>query len=150
MFLRRAIDLARESRDRGQRPFGALLVLDGEIVAEARSTRPRELDATAHSEMQVLRTASSQHARAVLGRATLYASAEPCAMCAAAVYWTGVGRVVFALSESRLRAMTGANPLNPTLDLPCRELFARGQRRIEVIGPCLEDEAAEPHKGYWN
>ena len=46
--------------------------------------------------------------------------------------------------------MTGANPKNPTLDLPCRELFARGQRAIEVLGPCLEDEAIAPHQGYWN
>jgi tRNA(Arg) A34 adenosine deaminase TadA len=150
LYLRRAISMAQESRASGQRPFGALVVLDGEVLAEARSERPRDRDATAHSEMRVLRKASALHSQQALRQATLYASAEPCAMCAAAAYWTGVGRVVFGLSEAQLRAMTGNHPLNPTLDLPCRELFARGQRPIEVIGPCLEDEAAAPHQGYWN
>lgn len=70
-------------------------------------------------------------------------------MCAGAAYWAGVGRVVFGLSERHLREFTGSHPANLTLDLPCRDLFARGQRRIEVIGPYLEDEAVVPHHGYW-
>jgi tRNA(Arg) A34 adenosine deaminase TadA len=84
-----------------------------------------------------------------LGRATLYSSAEPCAMCAGGIYWSGIGRVVYALSEHRLLEITGAHPANPTLSLPCREVFARGQRHIEVLGPLLEDEAAEVHRGFW-
>lgn len=148
--LRRAIALARDARASGHRPFGALVVLDGEVIAQAASRRPQERDATAHSELRVLSAASQAHTAETLANATLYASTEPCAMCAAAAYWSGVGRLVFGLSESRLRAMTGANPKNPTLDLPCRELFARGQRAIEVLGPCLEDEAIAPHQGYWN
>ena len=70
-------------------------------------------------------------------------------MCAGAVYWSGISRVVYALSEERLLAMTGNHPENPTLSLPCREVFARGQRGIEVIGPLLEDEAAAAHLGFW-
>src|SRR4029450_8895858 len=84
-----------------------------------------------------------------LAQATLYSSAEPCAMCAGAVYWAGLGRVIYALSEARLLTLTGDPPANPTLALPCREVFARGQRAIVVVGPLLEDEAAAPHLGFW-
>lgn len=74
---------------------------------------------------------------------------SPRLMCAGAVYWAGLGRVVYALSEARLLTLTGDHPANPTLALPCREVFARGQRAIVVVGPLLEDEAAAPHLGFW-
>jgi hypothetical protein len=86
----------------------------------------------------------------VLRKATLYSSAEPCAMCAGAVYWAGIGRLVYGLSEHRLRTVTGNHPENPTLDLPCREVFKSGQRATEVIGPMLENEAEALHEGVWN
>lgn len=148
-YLRRAIAMASESRAGGNRPFAAMVVLGGEVLAESQSIRPRADDATGHSELRVLSAVSSLHRPPALGRATLYASAEPCAMCAGAAYWSGVGRVVYGLSERRLREFTRDHPANPTLDLPCRELFACGQRRIEVIGPYLENEAVVPHQGYW-
>jgi tRNA(Arg) A34 adenosine deaminase TadA len=84
-----------------------------------------------------------------LAGCTLYSSAEPCAMCAGAIYWTGIGRVVYGLSERRLKIITGNHAENPTLDLPCRTVFAAGQRSVEVIGPLLEDEAAALHDGVW-
>jgi tRNA(Arg) A34 adenosine deaminase TadA len=86
----------------------------------------------------------------VLKGATLYSSAEPCAMCAGAIYWAGIGRLVYGLSEHRLRGVTGNHPENPTLDLPCREVFRSGQRAIEVVGPLLEDEAEALHAGVWD
>ena len=70
-------------------------------------------------------------------------------MCAGAVYWCGIGRVVYALSEEKLLELTGAHPENPTFSLPCREVLARGQRHIEILGPALEEEAALPHLGFW-
>ena len=85
----------------------------------------------------------------MLAGATLYSSAEPCAMCAGAIYWCGIGRVVYALSEHALLGLTGDHPENPTFSLPCREVFARGQRPIEVVGPALEAEAAAAHAGFW-
>jgi hypothetical protein len=86
---------------------------------------------------------------AELARCTLYTSTEPCAMCAGAIYWTGIGRVVFALAETGLSRYTGSHTQNPTLDLPCREVFARGQKPIVVAGPLLEDEAGKVHEGFW-
>ncbi len=150
-YLRRAIALASEAKARGKHPFGALVVAgDGEILAEAINAFGwPDGDATGHAELVAVREASRRIPPERLAQATLYSSAEPCAMCAGAVYWSGISRVVYALSEERLLKLTGNHPENPTLALPCPEVFARGQRRIEVIGPALEDEAAAAHLGFW-
>ncbi len=149
VYLRRAIAMAQTARDKGPHPFGALVVLDGEILGEAHSLKVKDRDGTNHSEMQALKAASAKHPPSVLARATLYASTEPCAMCAGGTYWVGVGRVVFGYSEASLRSQIEQHPWNPVLAMPCREIFARGQRRVEVVGPFLEDEAAKPHQGFW-
>jgi tRNA(Arg) A34 adenosine deaminase TadA len=80
---------------------------------------------------------------------TLYTSAEPCAMCAGAIYWAGIGRVVFGQTEKGLKEQTGAHEENPTWDLPCHIVFAAGQRETEIVGPLLEDEAAQLQADYW-
>ena len=147
-FLTRALTLAQQSRDEGHHPFAALVVdANGEVIAEAMNASSS--DRTAHAEMNALRMASSRHSPAELANATLYTSAEPCAMCAGGAYWAGVGRVVYAMSEATLLQLTGSDPENPTLSLPCRDVFARGQRPTEVIGPMREAEAALAHAGFW-
>jgi tRNA(Arg) A34 adenosine deaminase TadA len=147
-WVRRVIAAASASRAAGSHPFAAAVVdADGTVVAEGHNAHA--VDRTSHAEMVVLRRASAERPAERLRTATLYSSAEPCAMCAGAAYWTGVGRVVYALSESRLLALTGAHPDNPTLVLPCRAVFATGQRPVEVVGPMLEDEATVPHLGFW-
>lgn len=150
VLMRRAVALARRARDHGNHPFGALLVsADGEVQLEAENTVVTESDCTGHAELNLLRQACATIARDALAAATLYTSTEPCAMCAGAIYWAGVSRVVFGLGEAELRALTGADSINPTLALPCRAVFACGQRPIEVIGPLLEDEARVVHEGFW-
>jgi tRNA(Arg) A34 adenosine deaminase TadA len=148
IWLRRAIKLSADSRAAGNHPFAALVVdADGIVLAEAGNAH--HADRTSHAEMLALRAASAHVAIERMRGATLYSSAEPCAMCAGAAYWTGIGRVVYALSEARLLQLTGAHPDNPTLALPCRQVFAAGQRAVAVIGPLLEDEAAAVHAGFW-
>ena len=149
--LRTAIALASDAKARGKHPFGALVVAaDGEILAQAGNASGwPDGDATRHAELVAVAEASHRFPPRRLSLATLYSSAEPCAMCAGAVYWSAISRVVYALSEARLLELTGSHPENPTLSLPCREVFARGQRRIEVIGPALEEEAAAAHVGFW-
>ncbi|MFB9291702.1 nucleoside deaminase [Pseudoduganella plicata] len=147
-FVTAVIALAQRSRDSGHHPFAALVVAaDGTVVAEAMNASSQ--DRTAHAEMNALRLASAQYGPEQLSGATLYSSAEPCAMCAGATYWSGVGRVVYALSEAGLLALTGSDPENPTLALPCRQVFASGQRPTQVIGPWREAEAAAVHQGFW-
>jgi len=149
-FLRKSFDVARRARTHGNHPFGAILVgPDGDVLIERENGYMPDRDMTAHAERLLATAASRTLAPQVLARCTLYSSAEPCAMCAGAIYWAGIGRVVFGLSERRLKAITGDHAENPTLDLPCRTVFAAGQRVVEVIGPLLEDEAAALHDGVW-
>jgi tRNA(Arg) A34 adenosine deaminase TadA len=147
-YLRQSFAVARRALLHGNHPFGALLVSDdARILLEFENGFLPDRDMTAHAE-RLLATAASKHYDPVfLGHCTMYASAEPCAMCAGATYWAGIGRVVYALSERRLKAIIGDNRENPTLDLPCRTVFAAGQRRVEVVGPLLEEEAAMLHVG---
>jgi tRNA(Arg) A34 adenosine deaminase TadA len=149
-YLERAIELSRQSRTNGNHPFGALLILDDQIVLESENSVGTTGDATGHAETNLVRLASTTFSRSDLARASLYSSCEPCAMCSGAIYWAGIGRLVYALSEDGLYAITGSNPENPTMRLPCREVLARGQREIEVLGPALEDVAASAHQGFWN
>ncbi len=149
--LRQTFSLAQDSRDAGNHPFAALLfAADGQRLAAAQNRSvPGRGDATGHAELEAVRAASASHPPAILRSATLYSNAEPCAMCAGAIYWAGIGRVVYGLSEAKLLELTGSHPENPTLSLPCREVFARGQRNISVLGPLLEDEAALSHRDFW-
>jgi len=79
---------------------------------------------TGHAERLLATAASKQFALKFLADFTLYSSAEPCCMCAGAAYWAGIGCVVYGLSERRLKTITGSHAENPTLDLPCRTVFA--------------------------
>ncbi|MCI8477716.1 MAG: nucleoside deaminase [Oscillospiraceae bacterium] len=151
-FLKRTIEISRASRAAGNTPFGALLTDSaGNILMEQQNIEVTEHICTGHAETALAARASHTYTKAFLRDCTLYTTAEPCAMCAGAIYWAGIGRVVYAMSERRLLALTGNHDQNPTFDLPCREVFACGQRPVEVIGPfpALEQEAAEVHQGYW-
>ena len=121
----------------------------GETTTAAPATTAGSVTTTG---AQVAEKASQQYSKEFLKDCTLYTTAEPCAMCAGAIYWAGIGRVVYGMSEKDLLAHTGADPQNPTFDLPCREVFARGQKEIEVVGPFPElvEEIAGVHEGYWN
>jgi tRNA(Arg) A34 adenosine deaminase TadA len=150
-LLRRTITLSEAAKARGRHPFAALVADEhGNIVCEAgNNSMPPEGDPTQHAELVAAAQAARKLSPEQLARCTLYTSAEPCCMCSGAVYWTGIGRVVYALSEHTLLGLTGDHPENPTFSLPCREVFARGQRKVDVVGPFIEEEAAEPHRGFW-
>lgn len=149
-WLRRSFELALASRNAGKHPFAALVVApDGRVVAECGNDSRPPGNPTRHAERVAAARAATLLSPAELRGCTLYSNAEPCAMCAGAIYWCGIGRVVYGLAESSLLALTGNDPENPTLSLPCRSVFASGQRHIEVIGPLLEEEAAIAQKGFW-
>ena len=146
--LRRADQVARRAMAMGRHPFGALLVApDGETVLAEQGN----IDTVQHAEATLARTAALNYPGEYLARCTLVTTFEPCAMCAGTVYWANIGRVVYGAEESALLALTGDHPENPTLSLPCREVFARGQKPIEVIGPVPEvaDEMIATHRGFW-
>ena len=146
--LRAAIALAWRAREHGNHPFGAVLVDDqNQIVLQAENTVITGRDCTGHAETNLMRQASQHFPPEHLARCTLYTSTEPCAMCAGAIHWGKVGRVVYALSETDLYAIIGPSPEH--LLLPCREVFAQSRQPIEVLGPALEAEAKAVHAGFW-
>jgi tRNA(Arg) A34 adenosine deaminase TadA len=148
-FTRAAIELAQRARDKGNHPYGALLVDEhGQIVIEAENTVLTENDCTGHAEINLMRKASSKYDHTFLAKCTIYTSTEPCPMCAGAIFWGNVRRVVYGLSEENLYEMVGRDS-EDILILPCRELFGKGRKHIEVIGPILEEEARKVHVGFW-
>nr|WP_092498132.1 nucleoside deaminase [Faunimonas pinastri] len=150
-LLREAFRVAREAREAGTHPFGAVLVgPDGTVLMEQQNAFQPDHDMTGHAERVLMTRASKTYDAAFLKECSMYTSAEPCAMCAGAAYWVGIRRVVYGLSEKQLKAITGDHPENPTLDLPCRAVFEAGQRAVEVIGPLLVEEAAALHEGMWD
>ena len=148
-YLRRCIEISQNARNNGNTPFGAILVDEyGKILLEQENIEITGKICTGHAETTLAERASHLYSKEFLWRCTLYTTAEPCAMCTGAIYWANIGRVVFAMTERRLLELTGNNEQNPTFDLPCRKIFAAGQKKIEVIGPVsvLEEEAAAIHK----
>ena len=146
--LRRAGAGAEGAMAMGRHPFGALLLApDGETVLAEQGN----IDTVNHAESTLARTAAANYPGAYLAQCTLVTTFEPCAMCAGTIYWAGIGRVLYGAQESQLLALTGSHPENPTLALPCREVFARGQRAVEVIGPVAAvcDDMLAPHQGFW-
>lgn len=148
--LRLAFAVAERAQERGNHPFGAILVgPDGEVLLEAENGYLPDGDMTAHAERLLATAASKAFEPEELFECTLYSSAEPCAMCAGAIYWSGIARVVYALGEDGLRDIVAEQEGVPTMALPCREVFARGGRTVTVAGPADLPEATTLHDGFW-
>lgn len=151
-LLLRTAELAESAVQHGNTPFGALLAgPDGAVLLEQENIEISEHDCTGHAETALVRHASKLYSREFLSNCTLYTSVEPCAMCAGAIYWSGIGRVVFGMSENRLLELTGDDPRNPTMHLPCHVVLASGQRAIVLEGPFpeLREKLEAIHLKYW-
>lgn len=149
-FLRMTFTVAKRARDKGNHPFGALLVDEtGRVLLDAENDVVTSNDCTGHAETNLIRAASKIYDQEFLATCTLYASTEPCPMCAGAIYWGNIRRVVFGLSEEGLYGLADQGNEN-ALMLSCQKLFQHGRKRIEVIGPLLEEEAREVHLGFWS
>ena len=149
-LLRLAIAESLKSRQAGNHPFASILVgPDGTVLMTQHNAYLPDHDMTGHAERVLMTRASTTLPMELLKECTIYTSAEPCAMCTGAIYWAGLKRLVYGMSEAKIKEITGKHSENPTLDLPCRVVFAAGQRHVEVIGPMLEDEAAAVHEGAW-
>jgi len=147
-MLERAQALAQRALDEGHHPFGALLVApDHETVLMTQGN----VDGVNHAEAVLARDAARRYTPAELWGCTLVTTVEPCAMCAGTQYWANIGRVVYGMQERTLLELTGNHAENPTLDLPCREVFARGQKDVHVIGPvpAMTETIAALHRAFW-
>jgi tRNA(Arg) A34 adenosine deaminase TadA len=147
-LLDRAQALARRAMDAGHHPFGALLVAPDHATVLMEQGN---VDSVNHAEAVLAREAARRFSPSELWPCTLVTTVEPCAMCAGTQYWAHIGRTVFGIAEKALLAETGNHPENPTLDLPCRHVFARGQKDVHVIGPVAErvEAITALHRRYW-
>ncbi len=145
--LRTAHDVAHHAADHGHQPFGAVLVSPDDRVL----MRQGNVDTVRHAETELARRAALTYPADFLWACTLVATFEPCAMCAGTIYWANIGRVVYGVEETKLSAVTGAHPKNPTMSLPCRTVLASGQKAIEVEGPFpeVEEELLAIHHTFW-
>lgn len=138
--MREVFAIARRARAHGNRPFGALLVAgNGAVLAAAENTQLTDGQVLAHAEMNLLHRAVTEFSPDVLSAATLYTSAEPCAMCAGAIFWSGVSRLVYGLSGDRLHELNGLTP--QMLVSNARDVLAKAGRQVEIVGPVFEAEA---------
>lgn len=149
--LTRALELASEARERGDHPFGALLVIDGEIVAEARNRVISDHDLTAHAELMLVRKLEDRDQLEKFARGTVFASCEPCPMCVGAMFWAGVRLVVFALSHSRLNDLAHPPKTEPMgFTVSAAEIGNRAVPTMSFDGPHRQDDAAKAHVGFWH
>ena len=142
-FLTHAIELSRRAlEDEGKTPFGAIVVIGGELVAEGTSSVVGLQDPTAHAEVMALRNAGSKLGRHLMPDAVMYASSEPCPMCLAACYWAQIPRLVFGASSHDV-ATYGFEDLqfyrelaSPTNSRSLREEVADGpihERAVDIL-----------------
>lgn len=113
-FMRRALQEAEVARDAGEIPVGAVVVASGRIIARAHNLTETLHDVTAHAEMQAITMAANQLGGKYLTDCTLYVTVEPCVMCAGALGWSQIRRVVFGAADEKRGFMRFApNALHP-------------------------------------
>ena len=142
-LLRRTFNLARLAKNRGNGAFGAILARGSTVLFEGENTVTEgKGDLTCHAEMNVLREASLVYEKDDFSEFTLYCSTEPCAMCAGAAFYCGVGSIVYGYGAADYARQKGGG-----LSMGCRQVFESGEgRSVEVMGPLLEEEAAAVHQ----
>jgi len=146
--LRLANEVARRAMGLGRHPFGAILIApDAETVLAEQGN----VDTVNHAESTLARNAATNFSPDYLWQCTLVTTVEPCAMCAGTQYWANIGRLVYGMTERRLLQLTGSHTENPTMDMPCRSVFAAGQKPVQVVGPVadMETEIAALHQTFW-
>jgi tRNA(Arg) A34 adenosine deaminase TadA len=139
--MREALVEARRGGASGEVPVGAIVVLDGEIVARAHNAPIALVDPTGHAEVLALRAAAAKRGNYRLTGATLYATVEPCAMCCGAVVNARIARVVYGASDVKAGAVESLHRL---LDDP------RLNHRVEAVGGVLADESAALMRGFFD
>lgn len=132
----------------GHQPFGAVLLApDNETVLMKQGN----INILHHAEIELVRRAADIYPPDYLAKCTLVSNMEPCAMCAGAIYYANIGRVVFGLSRATLNRLIGSSKMNTPLDMPSRNVFQSGHKNIEIIGPVpeMETELVELQSTFW-
>jgi len=143
-YITRTYQLAKSAQEKGNQPFGALLVIDNRVVFTAENSIISDNDITSHAELNLVSMVTQELDTESLSRSILYTSTEPCAMCTGAIFWAGISNIVYGCSAVMLGEIAGG-----TFVVPCRDLLKYGKRQISVVGPILEDQGAAIHRNFW-
>ena len=145
--IRLAINIAKQAKEKGNLPYGCVLTnAIGEVLLVGENTINTDNDCLAHAEINLIREACKIYDYNFLNSCVIYTSDEPCAMCSSAIYWSGIGKLVYGLSKSTFYNSLGRENPNWVFELGSREVFSKGGRKVKVIGPILEDEVLMLHK----
>ena len=144
-LIQRCYELAEAAVAAGNHPFGALLVRDGEVLIEAQNAVETGVDVTRHAELELVRSAWAQLDEPTRQGCVLYTSTEPCMMCAGAIYWAGVRRVVYGVAASEMAGAIGESYRG----IPLRELSGTAGWNMRVTGPVLQEEGLRIHAEFW-
>ena len=127
---------------------------DGKVAPDFKTILLRQgnVDTVRHAETELARRSAREFSPEYLWECCLVTTLEPCAMCSGTIYWANIGSVLYGTPESDLKALTGSDTRNPTMDLPCRDVFAAGQKKVSVWGPlpAMKDALLAPHKRFWS
>jgi len=143
LFMRKAIDLAKQARKEGNEPFGAILVKDDEIVMVGENKINTFCDPTHHAEIGLIRRYCSENNIFDLREYTLYTSCEPCVMCSGAMVWANLGRLVFSVTHDQLAEIAGSNIM-----ISCSEVFGKSPNIPLVVEKILNEEGISVFEGY--
>ena len=144
IFIVKTYQLAQSAQEKGNHPFGALLVVDGEIVLTAENSVVSDNDITRHAELNLVSNASQALDPATLAGSTLYTSTAPCLLCTAVILAAMIGKIVYSVSyEGFARLIPGGYRY-----IPCKEIVERLGSATKVHGPILEEEGLTVFQ-YW-
>jgi tRNA(Arg) A34 adenosine deaminase TadA len=150
-LLRKSLAVAQRSMEKENLPFGCLLAdAEGNVLEEGENTVITSDDSIGHCEINLIHQLAGKYSSTFLNKCTLYASTEPCPMCAAAIFWSGIGRVVYAIGKESFNAIAQTNNPAHILSMSANDLLKHGERKVIVEGPLLEEEAASFYKAIFS
>jgi tRNA(adenine34) deaminase len=127
-FMRKALDEAHAAYEKGEIPIGAVIVVENRIIARTHNLTELLNDVTAHAEMQAITSAANFLGGKYLKGCTLYVTVEPCQMCAGALYWSQISKIVFAAPDAQRGYKNMGTKIHP---------------KTEVVSGVMEKEAAD-------
>lgn len=131
-YMRLALAEAQEAFEEGEIPVGAVIAVNGRVIARAHNRTEALNDVTAHAEMQAITSAAENLGGKYLPECTLYVTVEPCAMCAGALGWSQIGRIVYGASDTKRGFFSYFNPVKSPI-----------HPKTEITGGVLEEECKE-------
>ncbi|MEE4565004.1 nucleoside deaminase [Paenibacillus polymyxa] len=143
LFMKKAIEVALQSRNEGNEPFGAILVKGEEVVMVGENKINTFCDPTHHAEIGLIRKFCSENNVFDLSEYTLYTSCEPCVMCSGAMVWSNLGKIVYSVSHDQLAEIAGSNIM-----IACNEVFEKSPQRPELVEQVLNEEGLKVFDGY--